>query len=147
MQCHVTMDVSRPISNRCTWSLQLFLNPFEVYCQSDAIMEWAAEKAGLIPKNDEDKMAMRMIIGKTHIYQESFQWQIWYNLRNSFSETVKEAKVQALGQAMKACEAAGMSFFEGKFDCRDSAFGIQISNQRHWKNLNIQLKIKNSETK
>ena len=36
-------------------------------------MEWAAEKAGLIPKNDEDKMAMRMIIGKTHIYQESFQ--------------------------------------------------------------------------
>ena len=26
-------------------------------------MEWAADKAGLIPKNDEDALAMRMIIG------------------------------------------------------------------------------------
>ena len=53
-----------------TWSDQVgcpFLNPFKVFCQSDAIMEWAAEKAGLIPKNDEDAMAMRMVIGKTHI--------------------------------------------------------------------------------
>lgn len=30
-------------------------------------MEWAAEKAGLIPKNDEDALAMRMVIGMTHI--------------------------------------------------------------------------------
>ena len=30
-------------------------------------MEWAAEKAGLIPKNDEDAMAMRMVVGKTHV--------------------------------------------------------------------------------
>ena len=37
------------------------------------------------------------------------------NLRTEFSETVKEAKAQALGQAMKACEAAGTSFFGGKF--------------------------------
>ena len=29
-------------------------------------MEWAAEKAGLIPKNDDDAMAMRMVIGETH---------------------------------------------------------------------------------
>ena len=44
-----------------------FPNPFKVFCQSDAIMEWAAEKAGLIPKNDKDAMAMRMVIGKTHV--------------------------------------------------------------------------------
>ena len=29
-------------------------------------MEWAADKAGLIPKNDEDAMAMRMVIGKSY---------------------------------------------------------------------------------
>ena len=43
------------------------MNSLKVYCQSDAIMEWAADKAGLIPKNDEDAMAMRMVIGKTHM--------------------------------------------------------------------------------
>ena len=43
------------------------LNSLKVYCQSDAIMEWAADKAGLIPKNDEDAMAMRMVIGKIHV--------------------------------------------------------------------------------
>ena len=43
------------------------MNLLIVYCQSDAIMEWAADKAGLIPKNDEDAMAMRMVIGKTHM--------------------------------------------------------------------------------
>ena len=30
------------------------------------------------------------------------------------SETIKEASVQAFGPAMKACEAAGTSFFGGK---------------------------------
>ena len=43
------------------------MNSLKVYCQSDAIMEWAADKAGLIPKNDEDAMAMRMVIGKIHL--------------------------------------------------------------------------------
>ena len=43
------------------------LNSLKVYCQSDAIMEWAADKAGLIPKNDDDAMAMRMVIGKIHL--------------------------------------------------------------------------------
>ena len=38
------------------------------------------------------------------------------NLRTEFSETVKEAKVQALGQAMKACESAGTSFWGRKCD-------------------------------
>ena len=36
----------------------------KVYCQSDAMMEWAATKAGLIPQNDEDALAMRMVVGK-----------------------------------------------------------------------------------
>ena len=40
----------------------------------------------------------------------------YINLRTEFSETVKEAKVQALGQVMKACESAGTSFWGRKFD-------------------------------
>lgn len=39
----------------------------KVYCQSDAIMEWAATKAGLIPENDEDALAMRMVVGEKNI--------------------------------------------------------------------------------
>ena len=31
-------------------------------------MEWAAGKAGLIPKNDEDALAMRMVIGKANLF-------------------------------------------------------------------------------
>ena len=27
-------------------------------------MEWAATKAGLIPENNEDALAMRMVVGK-----------------------------------------------------------------------------------
>ena len=38
----------------------------KVYCQSDAIMEWAATKAGLIPENNEDALAMRMVVGKKY---------------------------------------------------------------------------------
>ena len=40
----------------------------KVYCQSDAIMEWAAAKAKLIPENDDDQLAMRMVIGRIFIY-------------------------------------------------------------------------------
>ena len=36
------------------------------------------------------------------------------NIITEFSETIKEASVQAFGPAMKACEAAGTSFFGGK---------------------------------
>ena len=38
----------------------------KVFCQSHAIEEWAANKAGLIPKNDEDAMAMKMVIGTSY---------------------------------------------------------------------------------
>ena len=30
-------------------------------------MEWAATKAGLIPENDEDALAMRMVVGKKNV--------------------------------------------------------------------------------
>ena len=30
-------------------------------------MEWAASKAGLIPANDEDAMAMRMVVGEKYL--------------------------------------------------------------------------------
>ena len=40
----------------------------------------------------------------------------YINLRTEFPETVKEAKIQALGQVMKACESAGTSFFGRKCD-------------------------------
>ena len=30
-------------------------------------MEWAATKAGLIPENDEDALAMRMVVGEKNI--------------------------------------------------------------------------------
>ena len=36
--------------------------------------------------------------------------------KTEFSETIKEAGVHAFGPVMKACEAAGTSFFGGKFE-------------------------------
>ena len=59
------------------------------------------------------------------IFNTSFQFQLLFeiNLRTEFSETIKEAKVQALGQAMKACEAAGTSFFGGKFETEMRVIG------------------------
>merc|ERR1711970_696732 len=34
----------------------------KLFCQSDAMYEWAAKKANLIPKDDEQALAMRMIV-------------------------------------------------------------------------------------
>ena len=90
-------------------------------------MEWAADKAGLIPKNDEDAMAMRMVIGKTHmilvISNEPGLFD-YENVTIEFSETIKEASVQAFGPAMKACEAAGTSFFGGKLQISVAGFTV-----------------------
>ena len=35
-----------------------------IFCQSDAIFEWAAKKANLIPTNPDQALAMRMFVGK-----------------------------------------------------------------------------------
>ena len=35
-----------------------------IFCQSDAIFEWAAKKAKLIPENPEKALSMRMLVGK-----------------------------------------------------------------------------------
>ena len=36
-------------------------------------MEWAASKAGLIPENAEDAMAMRMVVGKIYSVNQIIQ--------------------------------------------------------------------------
>ena len=36
-------------------------------------MEWAASKAGLIPENAEDAMAMRMVVGKIYFVNQITQ--------------------------------------------------------------------------
>ena len=35
-----------------------------IFCQSDAIFEWAAKKANLIPENPEKALSMRMLVGE-----------------------------------------------------------------------------------
>lgn len=42
--------------------------------------------------------------------------------KTEFSETIKEAGVHAFGPVMKACEAAGTSFFGGKFKISVACF-------------------------
>ena len=34
-----------------------------IFCQSDAISEWAAEKANLIPSDPDEALSMRMFVG------------------------------------------------------------------------------------
>ena len=36
----------------------------KTFCQSDAMYEWAAKKANLIPEDPEKALAMRMVVGK-----------------------------------------------------------------------------------
>ena len=39
-------------------------------------MEWAAAKAGLIPENNEDALAMRMVVGnrlKLHLFHSTYE--------------------------------------------------------------------------
>ena len=40
----------------------------KIFCQSDAIFEWAAGKANLIPEDPDQALAMRMSVG------EFFRW-------------------------------------------------------------------------
>ena len=35
-----------------------------IFCQSDAIFEWAAKKANLIPENLDKALGMRMLVGE-----------------------------------------------------------------------------------
>ena len=35
-----------------------------IFCQSDAIFEWAAKKANLIPADPDQALTMRMFVGK-----------------------------------------------------------------------------------
>ena len=35
----------------------------KIFCQSDAMYEWAAKKANLIPEDPEKALAMRMVVG------------------------------------------------------------------------------------
>ena len=39
-------------------------------------MEWAASKAGLIPENNEDAMAMRMVVGKLYSVNKIIELKI-----------------------------------------------------------------------
>ena len=36
----------------------------KIFCQSDAIVEWDAKKANLIPTDPDQALAMRMFVGK-----------------------------------------------------------------------------------
>ena len=48
----------------------------KIFCQSDAMYEWAAKKANLIPEDPEKALAMRMVVGKLSM--------ITYHLTSSF---------------------------------------------------------------
>ena len=48
----------------------------KTFCQSDAMYEWAAKKANLIPEDPEKALAMRMVVGKLSM--------ITYHLTSSF---------------------------------------------------------------
>ena len=41
----------------------------KIFCQSDAMYEWAAKKANLIPEDPEKALAMRMVVGMYFFFQ------------------------------------------------------------------------------
>ena len=45
----------------------------KIFCQSDAMYEWAAKKANLIPEDPEKALAMRMVVGMLHNVECFFQ--------------------------------------------------------------------------
>ena len=51
--------------------------------------------------------------------------------KTEFSETIKEAGVHAFGPVMKACEAAGTSFFGGKFEISVACFECSTVSMNH----------------
>ena len=59
-----------------------------VYCQQDAIEEYCALKAGIVPKSAEDVMRVKMLLGKYYILSSGLLIQLHRNNERSWIENI-----------------------------------------------------------
>ena len=55
---------SQEFKEICLGQLPILKVDDKIFCQSDAIFEWAAEKANLVPDDPDQALAMRMSVGE-----------------------------------------------------------------------------------